>query len=480
MADDTNFRSYRPADQRWPAQPSAPGKGKDAGNDPLAELARLIGQTDPFAELNKTAPPRAAVPGRPTPVMPPQPRAPAAPAHNADPHGSPLQVSGKGFGRPSQHPAAESFQPAYDPAIYGAPEQPEASGYPSEGYYDDPPRVRQGDEVYAEEYAEERPRRGMKLALAAVALVVLGTSGVFGYRALFSGPSGPPPVIKANTAPNKIAPGPSEAANKQIYDRVGDKSQGERVVSREERPVEVKDNSRPGQARAAFPGAPSTISAQEAIMINGSAPLPTDPGGPASAEPKKIRTVAIRPDGTGNHTAPRPANGAAPAQRAAGMPLDTAPTATPSARAAAAAPAASAPPQGNAPLSLSPQVASAETSARSTFPPPPPRPAAAAAAPAAPTRLAAVPPPTEAAAGAYVQVAAQRGDGDAQASFRNLQAKFPSILGDRQAVIRRADLGADKGVYYRAMVGPFASMDQAKQFCGSLKSAGGNCVVHGN
>ena len=130
--------------------------------------------------------------------------------------------------------------------------------------------------------------------------------------------------------------------------------------------------------------------------------------------------------------------------------------------------------QGNAPLSLSPQVASAEASARPAFPPPP-KPAA-----AAPTRVAAVPPATEVASGAYtVQISSQRSETEAQASFRSLQAKFPSLLSDRQPIIRRADLG-DKGIYFRAMVGPFASADQATQFCGSLKSAGGQCVVQRN
>ena len=43
----------------------------------------------------------------------------------------------------------------------------------------------------------------------------------------------------------------------------------------------------------------------------------------------------------------------------------------------------------------------------------------------------------------------------------------------------RADLG-DKGVFYRAMVGPFGSQDEAAQFCGSLKTAGGQCVVQRN
>jgi hypothetical protein len=91
-----------------------------------------------------------------------------------------------------------------------------------------------------------------------------------------------------------------------------------------------------------------------------------------------------------------------------------------------------------------------------------------------------MPPATEVAAGSYtVQISSQRSETEAQATFRSLQAKYPSVLGDRQPIIRRADLG-DKGIYFRALVGPFASVDQATQFCGSLKSAGGQCVVQRN
>lgn len=78
-----------------------------------------------------------------------------------------------------------------------------------------------------------------------------------------------------------------------------------------------------------------------------------------------------------------------------------------------------------------------------------------------------------------VQVSARRSKAEAQASFRALQAKFPRQLGDRTANIRRTDLGA-KGIYYRAMVGPFASAGEADQFCTSLKAAGGQCIIQRN
>ena len=67
------------------------------------------------------------------------------------------------------------------------------------------------------------------------------------------------------------------------------------------------------------------------------------------------------------------------------------------------------------------------------------------------------------------------------AASRNLSGcgKFPGVLGSRAPVIKRADLG-DRGVYYRALVGPFGTPDEASQFCGSLKTAGGQCVVQRN
>jgi cell division septation protein DedD len=81
--------------------------------------------------------------------------------------------------------------------------------------------------------------------------------------------------------------------------------------------------------------------------------------------------------------------------------------------------------------------------------------------------------------GYLVQVASQKNEADAQASYRALQGKYPAVLGSRSPVIKRADLG-DKGVYYRAMIGPFGSADEATQFCGNLKTAGGQCVVQRN
>jgi hypothetical protein len=114
------------------------------------------------------------------------------------------------------------------------------------------------------------------------ALAVIGTAGALGYRAVFgtSGSSKLPPVIKADTAPSKIVPAnANKAPNKLIYDRVADHAQDEKLVSREERPIEMK---------------PPAM-----VPVQGSAPPAAQPpalgSGILSSEPKKIHTITIHP-----------------------------------------------------------------------------------------------------------------------------------------------------------------------------------------
>src|SRR6185437_6585539 len=166
-------------------------------------------------------------------------------------------------------------------------------------------------------------------------------------------------------------------------------------------------------------------------------------GDPDSTAPRKIHTIVIRPDQP-DMGLPPPAAAAAPS-----APPQHVAQPAPPVRHAAATPS-------NAPLSLSPG-GNADI----------PR-----SAPRAPVRLASAPSQTEASSprraassagaghGGYVQISSQRSEADAQTAFRSLQGKYPKQLGGRQPVIRRADLGA-KGVYYRALVGPFASVSEA-------------------
>ncbi len=79
---------------------------------------------------------------------------------------------------------------------------------------------------------------------------------------------------------------------------------------------------------------------------------------------------------------------------------------------------------------------------------------------------------------AYLQLTSQRSEAEAKAAFNSLRAKYAAILGDRQMVIRRADLGG-KGIYYRAQIGPVSAAEADKQ-CSALRAVGGQCFVQYN
>jgi hypothetical protein len=60
---------------------------------------------------------------------------------------------------------------------------------------------------------------------------------------------------------------------------------------------------------------------------------------------------------------------------------------------------------------------------------------------------------------------------DALRAFADLQQKYGDVLGTKTPDVQEANLG-EKGVWYRAVVGPPASRDAASDICQQLKSAG--------
>jgi cell division septation protein DedD len=81
--------------------------------------------------------------------------------------------------------------------------------------------------------------------------------------------------------------------------------------------------------------------------------------------------------------------------------------------------------------------------------------------------------------GFVVLVSSQRSEENAQAAYEALKRKHPTLLAERALIIKRADLG-DKGAYYRAVVGPFDTAEEARQFCNRLRTAGAPCIVQRN
>jgi len=439
MAEDTRKRPDFSAD-------NSSNASHDSANDPLAELARLIGQSDPFTDLSKHSPrkPLTAIRNdRPAPEWLARPAPPEHDEYDAEP------ASHQPYGQPDHRAAQhEPHAPARYDAESAAPA--EAGDYPeqADGYDHYPPDDRyrvslpsgqhDPDAYYAEdghlpphgaEGVVQRRRGGLITIAAVVGLAVVGTAGAFGYRAFVSRNTGPvnPPIIKADPTPAKTVPAPATTASvdqaKPIQDRVAPPAP-ERVVPREEQPVALPIAPAPAAPRVSAP----QPSAQAA------APLVSPPPPTSVNEPKKVKTVIIRQDNSGVDSAA----------------MASAPAAAPPAR----APVGRQPDSG--PMAIAPQPSSSRN------------------------KLAARTPAGQAAEGAYVvQVSAQKTEDEARASYHSLQQKYPSVLGGREANIRRADLG-DKGVYFRAQIGPFATADQANALCGDLKAAGGQCIVQKN
>jgi tetratricopeptide (TPR) repeat protein len=156
-----------------------------------------------------------------------------------------------------------------------------------------------------------------------------------------------------------------------------------------------------------------------------------------------------------------------------------------------AAPPPQMPPQAEALPWASPSAASpsaASPSAPRAAPPPqaaaPPRPAPAAAATAEfMTQVAAAPHvETPAAAAAepagkfHVQVAAVRTRSEAYALAVRLVAQYGSELGGRKPQVDDKVIGS-MGTFYRVRLGPYASAEEPKHLCGSLRSSGFDCLV---
>jgi SPOR domain len=299
----------------------------------------------------------------------------------------------------------------------------------------------------------------MFTVMVVLALAVVGTGAAFAYRNYVGSPrSGEPPIIRADASPTKIVPAPSDGSAK-VPDRMSAGDGTEKIVPREEAPVDVNANAGQSGPRVVFPPLNQNGNPPSAASVapSGSALASAGNGTLPNSEPRKIKTLTVRGDQLDSAAAPVTSAPPPPAKPPAAKS-----TAAPS-PAATRSPPSAANANASAPLSLVPGA----------------QPAADPHNRVASTNPAQAAPSGGGGSGYLVQVSSQRNEADAQASYRALQSKFPAVLGSRAPVIKRADLG-EKGVYYRAMVGPFGTPDEASQFCGSLKNAGGQCVVQRN
>lgn len=298
---------------------------------------------------------------------------------------------------------------------------------------------------------DRRSRRPALLIGGAVAICVIVIGAVLAMRG--ESTSGrDAPTIKAASGPVKIQPeqtntGSQPAQSASILDRNdSERIAASRVVNREEQPIDVREAARAARVE---PSRTEQVS-----------PAPAG-NGPAGAgffpEPRKVKTVSVRPDGS---IANEPA---APVARPPSMAVAPAiPVRTPAA-APAVAPAA-------------PKVTARATSPVPTIGDNAPR-------SLAPRNLAPVVASTTPAAarggtGSFdVQLAAPGTAAEANAAIARLKQRHAAELSGTQPTTVLANVNG-RDIYRVRVTG--MSQDAANALCARLKAGGGSCFVARN
>ena len=483
--------------------------GQPAAQDnPLAELARLVGQEDPFRNLT------------------PQGRAAAGAVRQKNavrPQADGLihdDFSGRAGERDFaafDHEFGSALQPAEDA---GAPDDPAvvhgiagasaslphraAAAYPSVSIgrhrplEPSPDTWAQGQaqgespELVADRDDQPREQAGgsSRRTLVVLAAVVVLTGG--GLAASFlARPTGgiaatgmTAPTILAVTGPSKVQPitaptdpdAPSE--NSTLLDKkAGDGTATAKVVNSVEQPVDLAQAVKPAATAAPDDARPASAS--------------TFP------EPKKVRTVTVRPDGTIVPNAPSTAaQGGVSDGALASLAFDPRMAVPPVAPDQPAAPVAAAEtpppvapaktttrvpttPQPVATADAAPtdgQTVTASTQPKPARTPPKPKPAAQEAALATPdaAAAAAAAAPSAGGGGYAVQLGAPPSEAEAKDVSARLLKKFAGQLGAYQPAIYKAESGSK--TVYRIRVGNLSLAD-AKGLCSKLQAGGGGCFV---
>lgn len=425
----------------WPPQPGyGQGQGQGYYFPQAAEPEPNYGY----------APPQGQHQPLPFNSFPPQQPAGHYPPHHA-------QAEPQWGQRPDLHaPDPNAHDPnAYDLGSYmpnstqgyAQPEPPPfGTPHPAHGYaehdgddYDD----QLGDQEFEDE--PPRSRRGLMIIAALVGAIGLGGALAYSYKSFIASSGGRAPVIKVTDAPNKVrpvTPGGREFAHtdKKLLNKLDD-------------------------------GGPRSGAGASEPESSDSGPT-DDPNAP-----RKVRIIPITPGGQAQAASPpsRPPLVAVP-----GMMLETSGAGPSAAQRAqvpqatqAAMPARAEPP----PVAAQPPVA---PPARVASAPAAPRPVAEPAA--APKKIASPPvkapvPKREVAsvatsgAGFVAVLSSQKSRMDALKAFADLQQKYGDVLAAKTPDVQEANLG-DKGVWYRAVVGPPGSREAASGVCGQLKSVG--------
>jgi hypothetical protein len=186
-------------------------------------------------------------------------------------------------------------------------------------------------------------------------------------------------------------------------------------------------------------------------------PIPVGPQQPRSVAPPSVPGITLDNVGPPPGTPAREAPAAAPSPPADRTALDRQPAAE------------------------VPQQADKEETkeADPPAPPPPPPPIRESAPQTSPSavKTASLPRAAPSSGLGYVAVVASRNTRvDALMAYADAAEKLPEVLRDRTPDVQMADLG-EKGIRYRAVVGPPGSREAARAICNRLKAAVPDCWV---
>ncbi len=315
---------------------------------------------------------------------------------------------------------------------------------------------------------------GKRIALAVVAVALMGGVAAAGWN-MFDGSDGPAPTILAATEPAKVKPkdtGGKIVPNQDqaVYRSVG----GETAAPKQ---AKLKDTSETPIKVAAKATPSKTVTRANADGSKAETGV--------KVQPRRVRTVVVKPDGTIVSTAGKAA--AKPLTVAAANVVE--PT-----------------------LALKPELVAADASVETTIPAattaPVVQPAAKKAAPAPkkaavqkvavkkvpvkkvaakavpvkkvavkkapvkkaePIKIASVSSPYA------VQISSQRSAAAAEKSYATLSRRYASVIGGKGVDIRKGVIKG-KGTYYRVRI-PANSRSAANTICSRLKAKGGACFV---
>ena len=335
------------------------------------------------------------------------------------------------------------------------------------------------DDFYDDEPRGGR-RKGLLTVVAVLGLAVVGTAGAFGYRSMFGGArivaaaAGDPRQRRAEQGRAAAGDARPHRQASSATTASAMPARTSRSCEREEKPVDLSE--RAAARRACRPAVPTSRRGN-----------PTAAANPPSAigEPRRVRTVPIRPEQGGDVATSAAGAAADHRSRRRARPTQPRPPRRRARRPARDATRATPAPPPAAPLSPSAGAATRRCrlspDASRPLPPPP----AQDVAPPPPPRARRAPPPRawlprragSASAAAIWCRCRRRGARPTRrapiaASSRNIR----SVLGS-QPHRSAAPISAPRASITAPWSGRSPAARQAVQLCSSLKQAGGDCVV---